>query len=149
MTEEQRKYLEELRKNSALTHQQIAELSGVPVGTVSRILAGQTKDPGFCSIAGIVVAMGGSLDEFIGIIREHHTPNTSEVRTSQPDAYDKALTASRDAFTHAYESIQDQHEIELKRVKEYLSIKDKWLCIMFIYCVTLTMILAAVSILRR
>lgn len=33
-------YLSRLKEEKSLTQQQIAELSGVPMGTVSRILAG-------------------------------------------------------------------------------------------------------------
>ena len=37
--------LTELKEKSALTNQQIADLSGVPLSTVTRIFSGQTDNP--------------------------------------------------------------------------------------------------------
>lgn len=149
MNEDQRRYLEDVRKSSGLTHQQISELSGIPVGTVSRIFAGQTKDPGMVTVAGIVLAMGGSLDELFGEVR---TKIQNEVTTSPKesisDAYDKALEASRNAYQNAYSSIQAQHEIELQRVKSYLRIKDRWLILMFGYSFLLTIALILICVVK-
>lgn len=59
--------LKKLKEKSRLTNQQLADLSGVPVSTIARILAGDTPNPQFQTIADLVIAMGGSLDEFCGI----------------------------------------------------------------------------------
>jgi len=58
--------LTELKERSALTNQQISEISGVPLSTVTRIFSGQTDNPSFQTISDIVNAMGGSLDEIVG-----------------------------------------------------------------------------------
>lgn len=57
--------LRQLKEQSNLTNQQIADLSSVPIGTVTRILSGQTDNPSFETISNLVIAMGGSLDDFI------------------------------------------------------------------------------------
>ena len=44
MLSTQLKLLKEKRK---LTNQQLSDLSGVPVGTINRILSGQTDNPAF------------------------------------------------------------------------------------------------------
>lgn len=59
--------LTELKEKSALTNQQIADLSGVPLSTVTRIFSGQTDNPSFQTISDIVNVMGGSLDEIVGV----------------------------------------------------------------------------------
>lgn len=59
--------LRELKENAKMTVQQIADKSGVPVSTVSRILSGETANPQFQTVCDIISAMGGSVDEFIGI----------------------------------------------------------------------------------
>ena len=59
--------LKELKDQRKLTNQQISDLSGVPVGTINRIMAGQTDNPSFQTVCDMVMAMGGSLDELAGI----------------------------------------------------------------------------------
>lgn len=58
--------LTELKERSALTNQQISDISGVPLSTVTRIFSGQTDNPSFQTISDLVDAMGGSLDEITG-----------------------------------------------------------------------------------
>lgn len=67
MLSTQLKILKERRK---LTNQQLADLSGVPIGTINRILAGQTDNPSFQTVCDMVMAMDGSLDELVGIKTE-------------------------------------------------------------------------------
>ena len=59
--------LQELKDQRKLTNQQLSDLSGVPVGTINRIMAGQTDNPSFQTVCDMVMAMGGSLDELAGI----------------------------------------------------------------------------------
>ena len=66
-----------LKEKRGLTNQQLADLSGVPVGTVNRILSGQTDNPSFQTICDLVLAMDGSLDELAGIEKE---PDPAEAK---------------------------------------------------------------------
>ncbi len=59
--------LNELKRQRGLTNQQIADLSGVPLSTITRVFSGQTESPGFQTISDIVTALGGSLDEVGGL----------------------------------------------------------------------------------
>ena len=59
--------LKELKDQRKLTNQQLSDLSGVPVGTINHIMAGQTDNPSFQTVCDMVMAMGGSLDELAGI----------------------------------------------------------------------------------
>ncbi len=63
-----------LKEKRGLTNQQLADLSGVPVGTVNRILSGQTDNPSFQTICDLVLAMDGSLDELAGIEKDPEEP---------------------------------------------------------------------------
>lgn len=63
-------YLQDLQENSGISRRDIADRSGVPRSTVDRILSGESDDPKFQNVADIVIAMGGSLDELVGIIQE-------------------------------------------------------------------------------
>ena len=59
--------LTELKNRRNLTNQQISDLSGVPLSTVTRIFNGQTDNPNIQTVADIVSAMGGSVDEILGL----------------------------------------------------------------------------------
>lgn len=54
--------LTEMKKNSGLTLSQLAEKSGVPLGTLNKLFAGQTTDPKLETIRAVVYALGGTLD---------------------------------------------------------------------------------------
>lgn len=59
--------LSELKSQAGMTAQQIAEKGHVPASTVSRVLSGQTPDPSFQTVTAIVQALGGSVDELLGL----------------------------------------------------------------------------------
>lgn len=63
-------YLQRLKDKRKLTNQQLADLSGVPISSVQRILAGQTDNPSYQSICDLTTALGGSMDELAGIKSE-------------------------------------------------------------------------------
>ena len=71
--------LRQLKSEKNLSTNQIAARSGIPASTISRILSGQTDSPNLQTIAAIVNAMEGSLDEIVGI-KEHVPPNVEELR---------------------------------------------------------------------
>lgn len=54
-------------RKKGLTNKQLAELSGVSLPTVNRIMSGQTDVPNYQTVCDLVMAMGGSLDELAGI----------------------------------------------------------------------------------
>lgn len=62
-------YLRGLKEEKGWTAQAWAEASGVPTQTISRLLNAQTDAPNFDSVALLVKAAGGSLDELVGIVR--------------------------------------------------------------------------------
>lgn len=73
------KKLNDLKDELNLTNRAISDGSGVPLGTVNRIFAGQTENPSFDHIAAIVRFMGGSLDEIAGIpCRAHKTTHSED-----------------------------------------------------------------------
>lgn len=57
------KKMQELKNETQMTYQDIADKSGVPVSSVRRIFSGQTPDPGYASVHAIIEAMGGTIDD--------------------------------------------------------------------------------------
>lgn len=113
MISNQLKLLKERRK---LTNQQLSDLSGVPIGTINRIMAGQTDNPSFQTVCDIVMAMDGSLDELVGIKEE----TTQEKKTSSKE------------IIHLYENM--------------LANKEKWMHRLFVCCCILMAVLIGIVI---
>lgn len=108
------KKLNEFKEQANMTNHDISERSGVPIGTVGRIMAGQTENPSFEAIAAMVRAMGGSLDELAGIPHHsHHKNHTNESDERIVAIYEKQL-----------DNISAIHE---KRIKD----KNLWITILF------------------
>lgn len=57
------KKMQELKDETKMTYQDIADKSGVPISTVKWIFSGQTPDPGYTSVLAIMEAMGGSVED--------------------------------------------------------------------------------------
>lgn len=62
-------YLNRLKDERNLTLAQIADISGVPAGTVQRIMSGSTENPAFQAVVEVIKALGGSVDEYAGITK--------------------------------------------------------------------------------
>ena len=113
MISNQLKLLKERRK---LTNQQLSDLSGVPIGTINRIMAGQTDNPSFQTVCDIVMAMDGSLDELVGI---------KEETIQEKKAANKEII-------QLYESMLDN--------------KEKWMHRLFVCCCILMAVLIGIVI---
>lgn len=72
--------LKELKESSKMTAQQIADITKIPVSTVNRILSGYTESPSFSNVCDIIIAMGGSVDEVIGIASSSEEPSEISVK---------------------------------------------------------------------
>jgi transcriptional regulator with XRE-family HTH domain len=107
--------LKQLKEKRKLTNQQLSDLSGVPIGTVNRILSGQTDNPSFQAVCDMVMAMDGSLDELVGIKEEN------------PPAERKS--ASKEII-QLYEDI--------------IADKSKWMVRLFTCCCVLTVVLIGI-----
>ena len=108
----QLKLLKEKRK---LTNQQLSDLSGVPVGTINRILSGQTDNPSFQTVCDMVMAMEGSLDELVGI--KEDSP-VEQRKTANPEI--------------------------IKLYENMIDYKEKWIQRLFACCCVLTLVLIGI-----
>lgn len=106
----------EMKKDAHLTNQQVADLSGVPLATVNRILSGQTENPTFDTVVAMAKAMGGSAEELMGI---------SKVEEVETRGYDKLAELHRQ---HIY-----QYEEHLKTQREH--IKSIKILVRILFCI--------------
>lgn len=56
--------IQKIKKEKGLTTEMISKLSGVPVGTLNKILNGETKDPKLETLKAIARVLGCTLDDF-------------------------------------------------------------------------------------
>ncbi|MCL2563574.1 MAG: helix-turn-helix domain-containing protein [Oscillospiraceae bacterium] len=56
--------IKRMKKEKGLTNEDLALISGVPVGTINKITAGITKDPKLETMRALANALGCSLDDF-------------------------------------------------------------------------------------
>ena len=92
--------LKELKAEKKLTNQQIADLSKVPLSTVTRIFNGQTDNPNIQTLEDIVNGMGVSIEEITGIkqVQEKFSPDDNLIQLYKDmlrtkDKYIKALSS--------------------------------------------------------
>lgn len=55
--------LRRLKQDSGMTNQQIANASGVPLGTVNRVIAGRAKNPAYSTVSAMREAMSDQCEE--------------------------------------------------------------------------------------
>lgn len=88
--------LKAAKDSSGLGNAEIAEKSGVPLGTVNKLLAGQTKDAYITSLSAICDAIGADIN-FICFGRTQRTSAEDEAqlvnlyRAMSPEGKEKAL----------------------------------------------------------
>lgn len=66
-------YLIELKNKGNFSWSDLAKMSGLPDATIRKIFSGETSDPRFETVAKLVTAMGGSMDEILGEEKEGET----------------------------------------------------------------------------
>lgn len=59
--------LTKLKKLSGKTIDEISVMSGIPLGTLNKLFAGQTKDPQLSTIKAVVHSLGFTLDHLMDI----------------------------------------------------------------------------------
>lgn len=70
------------------TQQQLSDLSGVDVSSLSRMLTKESYDPGYSKVRDIVIAMGWSLDELAGIV----CPSKAQDPLSLIEMYERIIS---------------------------------------------------------
>jgi transcriptional regulator with XRE-family HTH domain len=102
--------INELRKSKGLTSEQLSNQSGVPLGTLNKILSGATKDPKLETLSAIAKVLDCSLDDF------DDCKNTT--------SYNKNYAEVLQVFQLLSPSLQ---ECALKQIKALLELQDKQL----------------------
>lgn len=91
-------YMKLKKKELAMTTEELSAKSGVPIGTLNKIFAGQTVDPKFETVKAICKALGVSLEELDDFENRKTSAQTPDPDTekllslyNQLDAFDKGM----------------------------------------------------------
>ncbi|MCM1149305.1 MAG: helix-turn-helix domain-containing protein [Butyricicoccus sp.] len=125
--------LKEMKTGLGISNKELSDMSGVPIGTVNRVLAGRVEAPNLQTIRDMVQAMGGSMDAVCGITVANKESASVEKQPESP-----AAGISPDAI-HAYSVLLAEREKEIQA-------KDRWLKWLFITCCVLGGLLVGVLI---
>ena len=109
-------YLTTLRLKNDLTFEAIAERSKRSVSTVKNLCTGKTEDPRLDTVAPIVYAMGGSIDEMYNPDKSKDEIKETSV-LAMKDIYESQLTAIKESYDEQINNIRghyEQHHDDLK-----------------------------------
>lgn len=53
-----------LRGKYKVTNQQLADMTGIPIGTISGIMSGQVSSPSYANVCAILTALGEDIEQF-------------------------------------------------------------------------------------
>ena len=139
------------RKNElGLTNKALSTTSGVPYGTVCRVLANNIDGtPNWQTIKDLAEAMGMSMEELLDEENNQGTENAAEEAAPQEssdsageDHSAKALAA----MAQSYEALLDERQRMLDMKDEIIASKEKWMTRLFISCCILVGIIVTVLI---
>lgn len=110
--------LNQMKKKSGMTTDEISEKSKVPKGTLNKIFAGQTKDPQLGTIKAVVHCMGytlGDLDDGGEKIEKAPTDTDVSEEAILKDAAEIYETVNKFAV---------EHNIDQKRIEKAIRILE-------------------------
>ena len=154
MNRDELEYLNELRRQTKMTNQQISDMSSVPLGSVCRIMSGHVDDPTFYNMVHIIKAMGGSIDKMVGIAANESKPvptnrNYSEMnKAAISDVYELIYAQASNAYQHTLDACKESYQRAYSSLMESMKTKERWTRIMFIYCAIITVATGALLIFK-
>lgn len=110
--------LNQMKKKSGMTTDEISEKSKVPKGTLNKLFAGQTKDPQLGTIKAVVHCMGYTLDDL--------DDGADEMEKASPNTNVSEEAVLNDA-TEMYEIVNKfavEHNIDQKRIEKAIRILE-------------------------
>lgn len=140
------KYITALKEKSGLTYETIAEKSQRSESTVKKLFLGKTEDPRLDTVAPVIYAMGGSIDEMytgkkdttkeisinsIKEMYEHQLSETAKMSETHINNIRAHYEQHRKDVTENYEKrLADKQELNEQLKKEIRSYKIlTWICI--------------------
>lgn len=135
------KKIRELKKEKGLSNEDIAEIADVPETTIAKIMSGTTQDPRFETITRIIIALGGSVDQILGIAPENPEPLPTRV-DSVVSNYIDILKAKDDLIAEKEKRIEVQDKRINSLDKAVQNLRKEKSRILFIFAGFMFLIIA-------
>lgn len=132
LMEKAKEYIIALMEAGSYTVGDVANMSGVPASTVTKIIKGKTeKNPGFPTIVKIILALGGDLNELVGYERKKEIEVNSAITLKE--TYEMRIADITKACDTRIEDIKALCETRIedilncceKRIEDILSCCEK------------------------
>lgn len=108
-------YISQYRKEAGLTIDELASLSGVPKGTINKIIAGTTKSPTLETVRSIATALGKSINDFM------ESSNKDGLSSSERAHIQKYRLLD----TYGQEAVDGVLDVEWRRCQAYQDTKTE------------------------
>ena len=115
-------YMNRHKAELGLTNQDISNLSGIAKGTVDRIMANDAASPNLETAVALVKAVGGSLDEAMGI-----EPSKPALPSATPENCTENLTLLRDMLNLWWTSFSSINRAKDSAYQGSIRTRDRWL----------------------
>lgn len=102
-------YLSSLKTKTGLTYEAIAEISKISESSVKNLCLGKTNDPQMNTIAPVVYALGGSLDEMFNPAKSKDEIKETSVLAIK-DVYEFQLSAMKESYDEQVNNIRSHYE---------------------------------------
>lgn len=112
-------YVNALRIKNKMTIEDVARLSDNPEPTVKNILTKKTLNPGFEVACSLIYAVGGSVDEFFGHVRNEDKDQKSMLYLKE--FYEKQLSDQNAVNEKHMSDMKNHYESRIAEFKERLT----------------------------
>lgn len=110
-------YIKSLKQAKNLKVKDLAEMTGIPESTINNFLSRKTESPSFSMMSKLCIAVGGSLDEMIGL--KEIVEKKAEEQSSK-----ELLSSITDIYKEQIEDLKERNN-DLKEDKKNLT-KEKF-----------------------
>lgn len=114
--EKAREYILALKEAGKFSLEDMANVSGIPLSTIRNICSGKTPDARFGTIAKLVIALGGDLNELIGYEKKKEIEVNSTV--SLKETYEMRIADIINSYEARLEDIKSLCELRISDMKQ-------------------------------
>lgn len=102
-------YITKLKLKTGLNNEAISGTSNIPESTVKNLCTGKTENPGIVTVAQVVYALGGSLDEMFNQNKSKDELNEMSVLAIK-EIYENQLTAMKESYDEQTNNVRNHYE---------------------------------------
>ena len=129
------KYLTKLKENTDLSFEAIGKLCNKPESTIKNLCNGKTDNPGIDTVAPVIYALGGSLDEMYNPdLNKDEVKETAFISIKEgyeyqvsllKDAYDEQINNIRSHYEQHHNDLKENYEKRLSDKREIIEMQKK------------------------